>query len=195
MKTAWSVVVPPTDLLTIAAAKDHLRVDGTAEDALIEGYVKAARQHVEEITGCAIGAQTWEYQQEAWTTEFYLPGYPLTSVESIKYFDGAGVEQTLATTVYRVDTKSAPGRVEKIDGQSWPAVQAGRALPITVRYGLGYTAATLPAGLDAAMKLLVGHFYAHREAVAVGVTQTPLSFAVNALCGPYQAPWRPPRAA
>ena len=196
MNTAWVVVTDVSEaneLVTTANAKLHCRVDGTDEDATMAIYRTAARQYIEALTGCRIGSQTWDYQQEDWTDEMWLPGAPLISVTSLKYFDAAGAEQTVATSDYRVDTMSAPGRVEWVHGTSFPTLQSSRALPITVRYVCGYTATTLPKPLYQAILLLTGHLFEHRQAVITGTIQTPISFAVQALCGPYLAPWREPR--
>lgn len=195
MKAEWNLITDAAELLATADAKLHLRVDWTTEDTLIAGYVTAARKQVEHATGYLIGSQTWEYHQERWSDELWLPGAPLTSVTSVKYYDTNGTQQTLATTVYRVDTASEPGRIELIDGQSWPSLQAARGLPITIQYVAGHTSSTLPKSLYSAMLLLVGHYYANREAVNVGNIVQEFPLAVKSLVGSHQAPWRPPVAA
>jgi hypothetical protein len=49
---------------------------------------------------------------------------PLQSVTTVKYYDASGVLQTLASTVYQVDTVSQPGRIVLAPTQIWPTVQA-----------------------------------------------------------------------
>jgi uncharacterized phiE125 gp8 family phage protein len=193
MLTAWKLVTGPSELLDATTAKLQARIDGSTEDALVTAYITAARQLVELLTGYRIGSQTWEYSQGDWSNEFWLPGAPLIQVNSLKYYDADGSQQTLSTSIYRADIASEPGRIELVYGQVWPLLQVGRGLPITANYDAGFTSGTLPKPLYEAMLLLVAHFYANREAVNVsaGVVGVEVPLAVQALCGGYQAPWRP----
>jgi hypothetical protein len=82
--------------------------------------------------------------------------------------------------------------IELAIDQSWPSV-ACRHDAVQVEYVTGATAANLvPKPLVQAMALLVGHWYEHREASITGQAQTPIEFAVSALCAPYQVFWREP---
>lgn len=197
MRNAWTLQTPPaSEPISTATAKAHLRVDASADDALIDALVKAARAHVEEITGRSVLTQTWEYRQAEWSHEIWLPrAAPLASVTTVKYYDQAGVEQTLDASTYLVDTMSEPGRLVLAPGQSWPAVQ-GRDLPITVRYVAGraaITAADQP--LVQAMLLLIAHWYEHRESVVLTNMRTMevVPHGVDALLAPLRVYWREPK--
>lgn len=196
MRTAWTLVTGvASELVSSATAKLQAKIDSTADDSLIAIYVAAARQWVEQMTGYGIGAQTWDYQQETWADEWYLPVAPLTSVASVKYFDASGVEQTLSASVYRVDLASEPGRIELVSGQTWPVLETGRGLPITIRYTAGFTSANVPTPLVQAILILAGHFYDQRAAVEMGTIATKVPFGVESLIATYRAPWREPVAA
>ena len=107
---------------------------------------------------------------------FKLPRPLLVSVSSIKYVDSGGTEQTLADSVYDVDVYSEPGRVGLAFNQSWPAIR-GDINGVEVIYIAGYGAASaVPEGVKAAMKLLIGHLYEHRESVSeINMAEVPMA--------------------
>ena len=59
------VTAPAAEPLTLAEAKLHLRVDDTADDALIGALITAARQHAEHDTRRALVTQTWKLALDA----------------------------------------------------------------------------------------------------------------------------------
>src|SRR3990167_1042627 len=171
---------PSEEPITRAEAKLHLKVetDQTADDALIDLLVSAAREDAEDFTNRCFCWSTWELRLDEFPTrehqEILLPRPPLIRVESIKYVDGDGATQTLGSDNYQVDDKSEPARVRPAYGLSWPATRA-QMNAVTVSYVAGYPvseagspadyAANVPAAAKAAVKLILGHLYANREAV------------------------------
>lgn len=178
------LITAATNPVTLAEAKTHLRADdGTAEDSVIEVYLAAALAHVDGrdgILGRAVAEQTWEVSYDAFPDDaIVLPLPPLRSVTSIVYDDADGVEQTLAPAAYLVDTASEPGRVTPVD--EWPAT-ADTPGAVRVTFVAGY--ATTPAAIKAAILLLVGDLYAHREAaIDSKLAENP---SVNRLLFPYR---------
>lgn len=173
--------------ITLDDAKDHLRVDGTDEDALIMAYIKAARRQCELVARRAMVTQSWELALEAWPAGCYiqLPYPPVQSVTSLTYVDSTGVASVMSSADYVVDTYRQPGRLVLGYGKSWPSVTLRPGPSIVVRYVAGYGAPKdVPETYKQALKLLVGHFYENREAVVLqtGLVQgavTPM--AVDAL--------------
>ena len=168
MEGRWQLVTAPTsEPLTTSEVKLHLRVDGSAEDALIAMYAKAARMAVEEQCWIALFTQTWDYFCDTWPegNEMELPRPPLQSVTSITYRDSAGVSHTLASASYRVDTSGLVGRVVLKYGYEWPTETLDTGSPIAVRFVAGHaTTATIPDMQKAAVLLLTGEMYQNREA-------------------------------
>lgn len=193
----WTRTVDPAsgnEPVSRTEAKLHLRVDTTADDTLIDGLIIAAREHIERVTGRGLFTQTWKYTQDDWTDELWLPmAAPLQSVTSVKYYASDGTLTTLtAADTYIVDTVTEPGRVIRKPDTAWPTLQSDRPARIEVTYVVGWSAvASMPQPLKQAALLLVGHWYANREAVGPdGVAAVPI--AADALLGPYRVFWREP---
>ncbi len=173
---------PAVEPITLAEAKLHLRVDLDDDDDLITSLIVAARQVCEGRLRRALVTQVWDLTlcgfPECGPIRVPLP--PLVSVGSVKYRDGAGVQQTLSGSVYVV-AAGTPGAIHLADGQSWPTTQE-HPEAVTVRFTAGYgAAAAVPDCIKAAMKLLIGHWYENREAVNVGNITSEVPMAVTAL--------------
>jgi len=170
---------PSDEVITRAEAKLHLKIDDqTADDALVDSLVQAARENCEEFTNRCFVYSTWELRLDAFPdrdfNEILLPRPPLISVNSVKYIDADGAEQTLGTDKWYSDAKSEPARLRPAYGLTWPATRA-QMNAVTVSYLAGYpvidagspldTTTNVPAAAKAAVKLILAHIYRNREAV------------------------------
>lgn len=100
--------------------------------------------------------------------ELYLHHSPLASVSSVVYIDQDGVQQTLATSAYKVDTTSEPARLMPAYGTTWPATR-NEINAVTVTYTCGYgSAQDVPEPIKSWIKLRVAAMYENREEVATG---------------------------
>ena len=185
-------VPPAAPLLTTAEAKAHLRVDFADDDALIDAYVGAANDMLDARfgeLGRALITQTWALIMPRFPASghFDLPVPPVQSVTAITYFDTDNVQQTLAASTYRVTVKDEAARVDLVEGQSWPAL-FDRHDVVRVEYVTGYgdAGSAVPDGIRHAARLMVGHWYENREAVATGSLPTELPLAVAALLAKYR---------
>lgn len=188
MTGALVVVAAPTiEPVTLAEAKAHLRVTATAEDALIDSYIATARQHLDGQYGWmgrAFCSQTWDYKLDAFPSVIHPPLAPVQSVTSIKYLDTAGAEQTLATTEYRADLASEPARITEAYGKTWPSTY-DVTHAVTARIIAGWTTVALvPEPIKLAVKLLVAHWYANREAFLEGAVAKDVDAALARLLMP-----------
>lgn len=139
--------------------------------------IAASRTYCENWTARAFVTQTWELVLDAFpTAEILIPRPPLQSVTSIKYDDGAGVEQTLGTLLYAVDSVSQPGWVVPASS-GWPTGVWDGINSVRIRYVAGYDPGTsspvdlaenVPGDLKAAILLYLGQLYDQREDVVVG---------------------------
>lgn len=185
------VTAPTEEPIALDEAKLHLKVDATSEDALIDALIIAAREYVETFTHRALLPQTWDYKLDSFPCtsdgEIWLPKPPVTSVTSITYLDTAGASQTWASTNYLTDLPTGPkarkARITPAYAVIYPATY-NVLNAVTARFVCGYTNTTaltaVPESLKAAMKLMIGHWYAFREPVAVPP-------GVDALLWPFKA--------
>jgi uncharacterized phiE125 gp8 family phage protein len=203
------VTAPAVEPISLAEAKAHLRVDHADDDATIDFLIAVARSHLDAVSGWmgrALINQTWDMVVDAFPTvaascwcgtatpttgvaAIRLPWPPLQSVTSVKYYDSAGVQQTMPATDYAVDTYSEPGWI--IPATGWPTTQA-TANAVTIRFVAGYgaNALTVPAPIRHAVLLLVGHYYENREQVLINpvgaATALELPLGVTHLLNPYR---------
>jgi uncharacterized phiE125 gp8 family phage protein len=169
----------PAPVLTPEQARTHLRIDDAGEDALLAGLIAAAEDHVARETGVALGAADHLLTLGAWPRDgvIRLPCPPLVRVDSIRYREPGGAELTLSPSGYVVDETHRPARVVLFER---PPL-AERPAVIRVSYVAGYEdAADVPPTLLHAVKLLVGHYYEHREATNT-LTVKHVPFAVESL--------------
>lgn len=200
MQSLTLFTAPVSEPLTLGEVRSHLRIDGAEDDVLLLSLIRAARQHVEEMSSRALLTQTWELTLD------YFPGYrasadcwdsPLSaitlprpilqSVSSVKYVDTNGTLQTLAITDYQVLSKSEPARIVPAYGLYWPPTRY-QPEAVTVRYIAGWTTAALvPQPIKQAMLLLIGHWFENREAVSLERSVAiVVPMAVGALLFPYK---------
>jgi len=132
---------PLVEPINLIEAKLHLRVDSTADDALITQLIRAARVYCELYQGRAYIARTYEFNFDSgFPPTIYPPNPPLCYVSSITYVDSDGDTQTVTSTDYSVDTKSEPGRIYEAYNKTWPSSVRSVRNTIAVNYVAGYAA-------------------------------------------------------
>lgn len=179
-----TITEPTAEPLTTDEAKQHLNILNEDHDAYIDALIAAARVQCEVLTRQVAMTTTLEDSFDCFPTNGVIPlASPLQSVTSVKYYDEAGDEQTLATDQYVVRTDSNPGAVLRGYEKIWPTIRSiGIAQPVVVRYVAGHaSAAAVPASFKHAMKLLIGHWFRSRESVAIGTIATELPSSVKSL--------------
>ncbi len=169
---ALTIVTAPTaEPVTLTEAKDHLRVDTTDENSLIEDFIEVATDYCEDLQNRAYLTQTWDLTLDGWPVGdiISIPLPPLQSVSSVTYYSTGGTANTLTAGTYIVDTSSEPGRLSLAYNETWPTITLRPVNGVVVRFVAGYgTASTVSVRAKQAIKLLVGHMYENRENTAAG---------------------------
>jgi uncharacterized phiE125 gp8 family phage protein len=152
--------------VSLDEAKTHLRVTHTDDDQYINALLLAATKWAEDFQCRTYVSRTHTMYLDNWETIIRPTYSPLVSVTTIKYLDTDGNQKTLSDTQYRVDTNTEPGRITEAYNCSWPDIRLV-INTIEIEYEAGYgTVAAVPDDVKAAIKLIVGHFYEHREPVS-----------------------------
>lgn len=147
------LITPPSwEPVSLALAKNHLRVDIDEDDNLIAGLIAAARVYCEKFQNRAYLEQTWDLWLDSFPLEdsITIPLPPLQSVVSIKYYDADDTEYTLSADDYIVDGVSQPGRIILGNDKSWPGTALKAAQAVVIRFTAGYATYTSLVNTNAA---------------------------------------------
>lgn len=196
------VTKPETDPVSLGELKQHLRIDSNdlTDNAMISALGKSAAKHLDGWTGILGGLclveQTWKHFYKMFpcgasydcndlmqnVLRFKLA--PVKEIVSVKYYDTAGVLQTLSAGAYSLLPTDALGEsLSSIPGATtpWPTSVYASARPdaviVEAKFGFG-SAADVPETLRQAMRMHVAHLYENREAAGVpNLTEVPLGYA------------------
>lgn len=186
------VTQPVDEPITLAEAKSHMRVDFDDDNALIDGYIAAARQWAEvDFMRRALLTQTWNYFIDAFPLSniIRIPLPPLQSVTELVYTDENGVERTFPASDYVVDKASKPGRLALTSNASWPTVFLQSVNGVRIQFVAGFgDVDDVSRQIRNALLLLIGDLYEHREnsIVGAGLNLTNVSFGVESLLTPFR---------
>jgi len=180
---------PSSEVLTLAEAKAHLRMDGIdADDTLISTLLVAARQMAELY--CGIKFINTEIEEvfdrfpSGMNDQMFLTVGKVSAVSSIKYYDSSSVLQTWSSSNYIVDTYRNQCRIGLASSASFPTYDSDRINGVKILYtsGFGASASAVPDMIKAAIKLTIGHLYLYRED-----TVKKLPSMVEYILNPYKA--------
>lgn len=181
---------PATEPITTAEAKIHLGIASavTGWDTLIAALITAARKYVEDFTNRSLITTVWKLKLDSLPYDqpsLQLPRSPLITVDSLKYYDNDGTEQTWDAANYIVSIDREPARVSLAYSIVWPSARY-RADAITVNFTAGYgSAGSVPQVFKQAILLIIGHWFEHRSEVEGGnLREIPLG--VKALLEMYR---------
>ena len=179
----------PTEPVSLAEAKLHLRVDHDDEDILILSLISAARLHLEHVLGRAFITQGWLYLTDNWPAGHTvdLPLAPVQSIVSVKVYDSDDAATTLSPSTYLLDGLSVLPRLVRRASNTWPKPgRIANGIEVSFTCGHGSLASEVPAPLRQAVLLLVAHWYEHRQPVEIGDQAEVMPALVQDLVSPYR---------
>jgi len=154
------------ELLTLTELKLNEHISFTEDDDRLEECIKGAYAYLDGRYGWlnrSLLPQTWTIHYPSLVDGMELPYGPVTSVDSITYFDSTNTQQTLASTEYDVDIGSIVPKVCKAYGVTWPQTYSrNRAVSITYTAGFGNIDTMdfpVRTAIKRTMMLLASHFY------------------------------------
>lgn len=167
--------------VSIDDAKEHLRIDASDEDALIRGYLTAARQVAENYANRVIASQQFRLTLDSFPLQIHLPKTPVISVDSFTYVDTNGDSQTLSSgSGYFLSNDDFDPVLKPPYNSSWPDTESGFE-KVVITFTAGFSA--VPQNVKSAILLIVGDLYNNREHSAP-ITLHEVSFSSRSLLDP-----------
>ena len=153
-----TAIVPAAAPVPLDALKDHLRVAGSDEDALLAGAIRSASELCEAFTRLALVEREVEEilpARAAWTR---LGLAPVRAILGVSALSAAGEATPLAPEDHAIDIDAA--------GEGWVRVlRRNDAKRVLVRYraGQGSDWNAVPEPLRHGIVRMAAHLYTHRD--------------------------------
>ncbi len=187
----------PPSLITLAEAKDHLKIAYSEDDEVIQLCIDNAQAYVQAEADLWLGEQTWRYFLDAFPCgqTITIKKGPLKSITSVKYLDADEQQQTLSASKYVFARDLYRSRIVLRSAESWPEIAClPQAVEIDIvgGYKIGADTAAgeteLPKDLRKAMFLLINHYFEYRELVYTGLQlrEFPKHLTVERIIGHYR---------
>lgn len=177
MKYKVQQLSQPSQILSDQELKDHLRTDEASEDDLLEAMALAAHERAEHYTGLMFGERSCLISLDIFVEELSFFDYGIfdvNSITSVSYINESG--STVSFSGYElVDSFSFGSKI--IFDSPLPTVQEGRK-KVLITFSAGLP--VVPESVKAAMKLIVGNLYEHREDDSL-MRVSPISVSSKAL--------------
>lgn len=174
------MAVPATEAgpipVPIGELKAWLRIEGSGEDAILAGLIRAAADTCEAFLGRLLVARAVEETIPAprgWTR---LAAAPARAIEAVAAIGADGAAEALPAEAYAIDIDAA--------GEGWVRLTgpiAAARVRVGYRAGLAEDPADLPEAIRHGILRLAAHLHAHRE---TGGERPPA--AVTALWRPWR---------
>lgn len=182
----FRTTAPSAEPVTLADAKQHLKLDHDSEDDLIEGLIRAAREEVEASTGLALIDQSWRLTLDRIpvTKVVRIACHPIKEILSVTAFGADGEGALVDPATYMLDRHARPARLWF--SQRPEARRQMNGIEIDLTVGFGEAGPDVPDTLRRAVLVLVAHWFEFRA--ALGAESQPVSFPTG-----YDrmiAPWR-----
>lgn len=184
--SAFLLTAPAVEPLSLAEAKNFLRVEHDADDAIIASLVSAARNHVEALTRRALIVQTWRLVFDRWPDGGRITPRigPLRALTAVRVFGAGGDASAIDPETFVTDVAAG---VIAAPGWSLPPPGRGIAgIELDIEVGFGVAASDVPPTLLQAIRTLVAHWYENRGLIAIGQSVAMMPASVNAMISSYR---------
>ena len=183
----WEVTTAPLiEPISVDEVKLFARIDGTDEDTLLQGFIKAVREAMENYLGRALIEQTIKMTMDHWPDNpVKLPMPPLISVTQIVTLDEDDTETVYSTDSYYVHTLTTPGQIVIKHGAT-PPTNTDRyygGYRVDYKAGYGTSTADVPQSIREAMKLWCSIYYETRT-----LTEIPPNEVLSIIDRNYRIP-------
>ena len=178
------ITAPEVEPVTLASAKEFLRVDSGHEDALILDLIKSARERVEYMARTTLITRRRIYSSaKTCTGRLYINHSPVKFIHKLAVIDGADNASEIPLGDVYINKRASPVSISMRRRDLFSDYAADPAA-ITAEFDAGYGPAPedVPLQLRQAVLLLVAQGYEHRE----DALTRPVPMLVDALLMPYR---------
>lgn len=179
--------------------KDHIRRTDTDEDnALLDRFIRAGQNWVENFTGLALVDQTWDYYfdefpdgVDPYGRYIKIPKPPLLEIIGAFYTDGTEAEFSDYLIDYGCDKTC--GRIYLSSTGTWPTTDGARNGG-RIRFRAGHVdtgdspaaSGEIPEDIKAAICIYVANLYENRESIIIGTTALTIPWSAEELLRMYR---------
>jgi len=178
------ITAPEAEPVTLAAAKEFLRIDSDHEDALITDLIKAARERVEFMGRLSLITRRRAYSSaRVCAGRFVINHGPVKHVHKVSVIDGADNATEIPKGEIYINSRARPAVIEVRKRDLFSDYAADPAA-IVAEFDAGYGPAPedVPMQLRQAVLLLLAQHYEHRD----DALTRPVPMLVDALLMPYR---------
>lgn len=198
------LIKPATEYISLARAKQHLRVLHSNDDAYITDLLSGAFAIASKYVGYSLLKSKWQYGfdylvgQEAITNlkqGFTIPNgnylrvfSRIISIDALKYVDENNVLQSFASGDWLVKPVLMSDYGNSIYIVNNPTSLTDDNIRYIVEITEGFEVADFPKSIEIAVLQLVQQYYDNRQAIVVGVSQTEMSYNFEYILDPFRIP-------
>ena len=175
---------PPVEPVTLAMAKEFLRIDHDHEDALIEGFIKVARERVESMGRVSLISRRRAYNlARPQTSRIHINHSPVKHVHKLSVIDGSDTATEIPKGELYINKRASPVSISTCKRALF-SDYASDPVAIIVEFDAGYGTSPedVPMQLRQAVLLLLAQHYEHRDEAL----KRPVPMLVDALLMPYR---------
>lgn len=183
--TITELAPPLGEPLTLAETKAHLRVETSADDAVITGLIRTVREHLERQTGLSLLIRTFRLYLDGWPPGrvIQIGRGPVQTIEAVTVYDAAGMPVVIDATGFVLDGQARPARlILPRQPEPGPAING---IEIDFSAGFGATGADVTDTLKRAMLLHAALLYEFRGAVPLDSQPAAVPAGYDRLIAPF----------
>ena len=178
------IEAPPIEPISLAMAKEFLRIDGDHEDALITDLIKVARERVEFMGRLSLITRRRAYSSaRVCAGRLVINHGPIKHVHKVSLIDGADNEIEIPKGDIYINRRARPAIIEMRKRDVF-SDYAADPVAVVAEFDAGYGSSPedVPMQLRQAVLLLLAQHYEHRDEALT----RPVPMLVDALLMPYR---------
>lgn len=174
--------------LSLAEAKEWLRIEHTYDDSVISALIESASDYAQQRIGdkMLLRNHTVIEFRSQFCPKMLIEVGPVSGVTVVAYRNAMGDWITVPTTTYYYEVVGSCCTISLYTGSTWPTPSALWQYGVRLEYTAGMDAQNVPANIKTAMRLLIAFWYENREDISINETNNPRIRSANTLLDTYR---------